>query len=252
MRCALRYFRFMKWLLLPLTIIQLVLILIWTAFCGIFALLLRIFLSPATVVGFISRHLWSPVMLVLSGMRLRVHGKQHLNPRQPSMYISNHESQLDILVAVCAANVPLFFVAKAELRKVPVLGHYMRAMGMIFVDRKNREKARESMMQAAERIRAGYNVITFPEGTRTKTGELLMFRRGSFIIAREGHVPIVPLAIRGTRRMLPSGSFFLRPGRVDVFIGKPVMPQEIAHLEPEDAAAYLREIIRKMLDQPNA
>jgi len=241
------YFRRMKWLLLPFNLLQAIIVLFWTALSGILALLLRVILPPKPVVMFISRWFWSPLMLVLTGMHLRVFGRNRIIKHQPAIYISNHESQLDILVVVRAVTVPLFFVAKSELKKVPIVSHYLRAMGMILVDRGNREKARESMRVAAQRIHEGLNVITFPEGTRTKTGELLPFKKGTFIIAKDGRIPIVPVAIRGTRNMLPSGSFILKPGKVDVMIGDPVMPDQFAHLSPEEIAVFFRNKIGDML-----
>ena len=237
----------MKWLLLPLNVIQAVVILVWTAFSGIFAMFLRIFFSPKRVVLFISHWFWSPVMLLFTFMHLKVRGRENITPKVPCIYVANHVSQLDIMVLVRAITVPLFFVAKMELKKVPVLSQYITAMGMIFIDRKDKEKAMTSMREAIARIRAGYDVITFPEGTRSKTGELMVFKRGTFIIAKEGNIPVVPVAIRGTEKMLPSGSFTLRPGRAEVIIGRPVQPEVFAHLSPEETAAFFREKVKELL-----
>jgi 1-acyl-sn-glycerol-3-phosphate acyltransferase len=237
----------MKWLLLPLNVIQIVVILVWTAFTGLLALFLRLFLSPKKVVFFISHWLWSPVMLILTMMRLTVRGREHITRDKPCIYVSNHLSQLDILVLPRAITVPLFFVAKMELKKVPLLSQYISAMGMIFIDRKDKEKALASMRKAIARIREGYDVITFPEGTRSKTGELMVFKRGTFIIAKEGNIPVVPVAVKGTDKMLPSGSFTLRPGRAEVIIGKPVQPEVFATLSPEETAAFFREKVRELL-----
>ncbi|MFN8777740.1 MAG: lysophospholipid acyltransferase family protein [Flavobacteriales bacterium] len=239
----------MKWIMLPLNILQAVAILAWTVFSGLLALILRLFFSPRKVVLFISHWLWSPVMLLLTGMHLRVSGREHILKDRPAIFISNHVSQLDILVLVRAITVPLFFVAKAELRKVPVLSQYMQAMGMIFVDRRDKEMAMVSMRKAIERIREGADVVTFPEGTRSKSDEPLLFKRGTFVIAREGQIPVVPVAIRGTRRMLPSGSFTLRPGKVEVIIGKPVEPEVFAHLSPEEMATCFRMRVLELLGQ---
>ena len=137
--------------------------------------------------------------------------------------------------------VPLFFIAKLELKKVPFLGWYMTALGHIFVDRKNKDRAMESMREAARRINAGQNVISFPEGTRSKTDEVQMFKRGSFIIAREGNIPIVPIGITGARKILRSGSYDLRPGVIEVHIGDTIGTEQFRDMSIEDLAEMARQ-----------
>lgn len=237
----------MSFLLLPFQIIQLLLIIGWTALSGLFALVLRIFLPASKVIFFVSHYMWSPLICFLAGVRLKVEGLENIDHKKAHIYVANHESQMDITVIVRAVTLPLFFVAKKELAKVPVLGWYISAMNMIFIDRKDREKAMESMRLATERIKAGLNVITFPEGTRTKTGELMVFKKGSFIIAKEGGVGVIPIAIAGTRAVLPSGGFLLKPGKVVVKIGKPITPEDFEKLSAEELASLSRERIAQMI-----
>jgi 1-acyl-sn-glycerol-3-phosphate acyltransferase len=132
------------------------------------------------------------------------------------------------------------------LSKVPFLGWYMKAVGMIFVDRGNREKARNSMQGAAELINSGRNVISFPEGTRSKTGELMMFKRGSFVIAQEGKIDIVPIGISGARNVLASGSSALRPGVIYVNIGKPIDIKKHQDLSDEELAELARGEVARL------
>ncbi|MEN9347674.1 MAG: 1-acyl-sn-glycerol-3-phosphate acyltransferase [Bacteroidota bacterium] len=237
----------MSLLFIPFQIVQIILILLWTAFSGSFALLLRIFLPAKVVIYFVSHYMWSPLICLLSGVRLTVEGLEHVDHQTAHIYVANHESQMDITVIVRAVTLPLFFVAKKELAKVPVLGWYISAMNMIFIDRKDREKAMESMRKATERIKAGLNVITFPEGTRSKTGELMVFKKGSFVIAKDGEVGIIPIAIKGTRAVLPSGAFLLKPGKVTVKIGRPIHPSEFKDLTSEQLAELARTRIAEMI-----
>jgi 1-acyl-sn-glycerol-3-phosphate acyltransferase len=237
----------MSILLLPFQIVQLVLILGWTAFSGMFALLLRIFLPANKVIFFVSHYMWSPIICFFSGVKLEVQGLENIDHEKAHIYVANHESQMDITVVVRAVTLPLFFVAKKELAKVPVLGWYISAMDMIFIDRKDREKAMESMRKATERIKAGLNVITFPEGTRTKTGELMVFKKGSFIIAKEGGVGVIPIAIKGTRAVLPSGGYLLKPGKVVVKIGRAIHPIEFENLNAEELAGLAQKRIAEMI-----
>ncbi len=234
----------------PVNLVQIVLLLILTACAGAIGLItLALFRDPRRAVLAASHYFWSPLVLGVCLVRFRVRGRENVSKKEQYIYVSNHESQLDIAAITEAVTVPLFFVAKQELAKVPVVGTYMKAMGMIFVDRKNKEKAMASMNRAIDLIRSGQNVITFPEGTRSKTGELLTFKRGSFIIAREGQIGVVPVAIKGTRKVLPSGSFKIRPGRVDVVIGKPVSPDKFLHLSPDETADLFRQKVVELLNQ---
>ena len=120
-------------------IIMLLPVLLWTFICAIFGILVRVFYRADRTVLITGHYCWSPVVLWLLGVKVKITGKENL-PLVPSIYVANHSSQLDI--PIVSASIPrgLFFVAKQELSKVPILGQYMHIMGMIFVDRGNREK----------------------------------------------------------------------------------------------------------------
>ena len=117
---------------------------------------------------------------------------------------------------------PIFFIAKKEIKQIPFLGWYMTIAGMIFLDRSNHENAMRSMRNAGNEIKKGKNIISFPEGTRSKTNQIGLFKRGSFIIAKEGNIPIVPVAIYGSNQINPSGTLTLRKGTIKTKIGKPI------------------------------
>jgi 1-acyl-sn-glycerol-3-phosphate acyltransferase len=138
----------------------------------------------------------------------------------------------------------LHFIAKKELKYTPVVGWVIAALGMIFIDRKNSEKAKQSLAKAAELIRNGKNVISFPEGTRTKDGEMRRFKRGLFSIALEAGVDVVPVAVSGAREVMPSGSFKMRPGPIHIAYGQP-MDHTLFIGRPEAFADEVRaEVIR--------
>jgi 1-acyl-sn-glycerol-3-phosphate acyltransferase len=166
--------------------------------------------------------LWGRVILWVAGVRLRVEGAASVPGDRPVVFMSNHESWLDIPVLLVAIPGQVRFLAKKSLFSVPFLGWAMRAMGFIPVDRRNRREAIRSFEQAAERIRAGRSVLVFPEETRTRTGELLPFQRGGFLIALKAGLPILPVGLDGPRRCLPKFSYLLRPGRVIVRFGQAI------------------------------
>lgn len=225
-------------------ILVLPIVLLWTLVCGILGLLLRIFFSAEKCVFWIAHFLWSPVLFALYGIKLIITQEADL-PAVPAIYIANHSSQFDIAVVVRVIRKGLFFVAKKELSKVPLLGQYMSAMGMIFVDRGNRERAIQSMNEAAAKVVAGKNLVTFPEGTRSKDESISTFKKGSFVIAQKSDIPLVPIVIKGASKSLPKGSFIGRSVAIHVHIGTPLYPSQFPNLSPGELAALLQEQMKQ-------
>jgi 1-acyl-sn-glycerol-3-phosphate acyltransferase len=146
--------------------------------------------------------------------------------RQSVIFMSNHESQMDPPILVAALPVPAVYIAKKELKYVPFIGWAGWAAGVIFIDRGNRDRAIRSIHDAAQQIRGGKNVVIFPEGTRSRLGEMLPFKKGGFALAMDAGVPIIPMATVGGFRVLASGSLRIRPGRYTLRVGEPVHPAD--------------------------
>lgn len=164
---------------------------------------------------------WARAMLAVSGARVVVHGAERMHTGEPRVFVSNHVSWYDVLVL--AGHLPQYaFVAKAEIFRVPLFGAAARVVGTIPIERENRKAAFQSYEEAAVRIRAGRNVVVYPEGTRGRSYALRPFKKGPFVLAVAAGVPVVPTVLHGTIRLLPRGSFWLRPGRVDVHLLEPV------------------------------
>lgn len=209
-----------------LNLIQLVLVMFWSVFCSIaFPIWMVLTFSSRNAVRMVGS-VWAPGMFFLTGARLKVIGKENVEPANPSVYLSNHMSFLDIPAVSKAVGLPLYFVAKKELKKMPAVGWFIAAVGMIFIDRSNREKAYESLTKAGEMVRGGKDIITFPEGTRSLGDELEQFRKGSFHLANAAKVPIVPMYVYGTHKVWPNKTWRFRPGLVTVRIGKPIPPAD--------------------------
>lgn len=151
--------------------------------------------------------------------------------RQPVIFMSNHESQLDPPVLIGTLPVPAVYIAKKEVKYLPFVGWAAWIAGVIFIDRRDRERAIKSIREATEEIRGGKNVVIFPEGTRSRTGGMLPFKKGGFALALDAGVPIVPMATVGGREVLPPGSLRLRPGRYVVAVGEPVDPAALTDRE---------------------
>lgn len=165
---------------------------------------------------------WSTVILWATGIRVRVHGLDNVRGAEPRIFASNHVSWFD--VPALAKILPHYkFVAKAELFKVPIFGHGMRAVGMIEIQRENRKAAFGAYDLAADKIREGASVVVFPEGTRGRAYPLRPFKKGPFVLAIAAGVPIVPVIVHGTIEIMPKGSLRVHPGTIDVHLLKPVM-----------------------------
>lgn len=234
----------MKYILLLITIVQALLILIWTAFCGIIGIVFILLTQQRRAIMLLLEHyVWSPFVCAVSLVRVKVTGLENLDRKGKYIFVANHASLFDIAAVCRACPVALFYIAKIELKKIPIMGHYMTISGMIFIDRKNKEKAMESMRRAGESIKAGRNVISFPEGTRSKSGEVGVFKRGSFIIAKDNQIGIVPITIKGTEKILPNGTFKLQSGTVHVHFNPIIHPQAFKEMEVDQIAELARNSI---------
>lgn len=202
------------------------------------SLILMVIFFNRKIPVIMARTMWAPGMLWASGIRLKIEGKDRFDRNSSYIFASNHLSYLDIPVLFRAIPVNLYFIAKKEVKKIPFIGWYMMATGMIFIDRKNRDKAIQSLERAGNLIKGGKNVLVFPEGTRSKDGEVMALKKGSFMLAAQADINVVPVAIHGTRSVLPPDTFKLKPGVVHVNIGAPVPP----HNETEKMEDFIGQV----------
>src|SRR5512138_2287428 len=189
----------------------------------------------------LGRRVWGPWGLGLAGARTRVEPVPKL-PDGPLIFASNHESALDIWVVFKVLPRSFRFVAKAELFRLPVFGAYMRLGEHIPVDRGNHASAVQSLRRAGEAVRAGTSLVVFPEGTRSKDGRILPFKKGPFVVAMEAGVPVVPVAISGSGRVTPKNAVAVVPGTIRVAVGEPVDPRAFP-----DKLALLEEVRHRVV-----
>jgi 1-acyl-sn-glycerol-3-phosphate acyltransferase len=197
---------------------------------------------------YILGHLGVRIALGLAGIRYRVAGREHLPPPdRAAVYCANHQSNVDPPVLFRAIHPRLHIFYKAELNRIPLLGRAFGHGGFVAVDRRNREKAMQAIETGAASLRAGNSFLIFPEGTRSRTDQLLPFKKGGIIMAMKAGVPIVPVAIQGGRAAMHRGSPIVRPVTVSIRIGEPVETAGVG-LEARDALIdELRRRIAEML-----
>ena len=169
-----------------------------------------------------ARTRWSPGLCWASGVTVEVEGLENVDASKPCVFVVNHQSMFDIPALFVALPVNLHFIAKKELLHVPFLGWYMRAAGMLPVDRKNGPEAVTLLQRAAERVAGGESVLAFAEGTRSRTGVIGPFKKGAFMLAIRAQVPVIPVAIEGARKALPPDGFGVRPETIRVRLGAPI------------------------------
>jgi len=232
----------MNKLLLPFRIVLVALITVVMACLG--TVFIAIAFNRATALKWAGR-MFAHGVLGVSGVKLVIEDRENI-PDQPCIFVCNHESLFDIPAMFLAIDRGLFYIAKKELARVPFMGWYMWVIGMIFIDRSNKEKAQKSLSKAALMIRNGKNVILYPEGTRTKTGAVGIFKRGPFNLSLESGVPIIPCGISGAREVLPSGAWLIRPGVIKVRIGAPIKPNDFEG-KPEEFANHTRSVVLDLI-----
>lgn len=166
-------------------------------------------------------HAGISMAFALAGIRFRVVGREHL-PKGAAVYCANHQSNVDPPVLFQAVHPRLHVLYKAELRHLPLLGLAFTVGGFVAVDRANREKALLAIEEGAASLAQGNSFLIFPEGTRSRTGAVLPFKKGGLVMAIRAQVPIVPVAVQGGRAAMAKGSAIIRPATVSVRIGEPI------------------------------
>jgi len=182
--------------------------------------------------------LWARILLTISHIPVEIVGRRHVLMDSPQIFAANHQSDVDTMVALACIPVPFRWIAKKELFNVPLFGAAMRNAGYIPIDRRNHESALKSLEDAAQIIKKGNSVMTFPEGTRSNNGTIQPFKQGIFHLAIRAGVPIVPVTIIGTAAIMPKRSLKIIPGRIKLIIGKPV-----------DVSGYTIETRHQLLDE---
>jgi 1-acyl-sn-glycerol-3-phosphate acyltransferase len=200
-----------------------------TMILGTVAILLSLF-DPSGNIPHLVARLWGKIQLGTTGTRVKIQGLGNLDPQKSYILVSNHQSNFDIFTLLGYLPIQFRWIAKAELFRLPFLGWAMSRIGYIPIERDSPKKAYRSMLQAAEKVRKSVSVMIFPEGTRSPDGNLQPFKKGLFLIALKSQAPILPIAIRGTGKIMQKGDWRIHPGKVDIIIAPPI---ETAGMPPE-------------------
>jgi len=231
--------------------LQLLFTLLWTAGWICLALVVRLLTGGRHWPLRMASRCWAPGLLHGAGARLKVCGLERIDWSKPHVFVANHQSMIDICALFRALPVPVRFVLKQELAKVPFVGWYARSMGMVFIERASARSSARRLHAAVDIVRGGASVCAFPEGTRGR-GRVGPFKGGAFQLAIEAGVSVVPVAIEGSGRVLPGAGFRVRPGRIAVRIGDPLPTQGLVPHERGALARQAREAVVALLEERSA
>ena len=231
-----------KWLVfLPFLIIN-------TLFFGIVAVIVSSLINQR-IGSYFGGVIWSRLNSIFTPMFVSVSGKKNIAPNTSYIVIPNHQSYFDIFLIYGWLGLDIKWVMKKELEKVPGIGFGSKKVGHIFIDRSNSRAALESMNEARKKLVNGTSVVIFPEGTRSRTDNMLPFKRGAFKLALDFNLPILPVTVVNTRNILPTNSVNLMPGRVKMIIHKPIDIEGYDESNMPELMQNVRSIIESALPQ---
>ena len=193
---------------------------------------------------------WSRLILTTTGVRAAVTGLEHLDPTRSYVLASNHQSIYDIPILFATLPLQLRIVAKASLGSFPFLGWHLRRTGHLLVDRRN--PGADIVQKMRRLVSEAHSLIVFPEGTRSVDGRVGRFKKGSFLVAIDAGLPVVPVSVTGSRHVMKKGRLMVCPGDVHVTVHAPMPTADVTRREVIEFGNRVREIVRRGVDEPGA
>ena len=186
---------------------------------------------------------WARRLLFLSGAKVKVTGLENIPEGRTCVFASNHQSFYDILVLLGYLDKPHALLAKASIGKVPLLRLWMKEIHCVYVDRANMKSGIEAINKMIEVIQSGYSAIIFPEGTRSKTGEIGEFKGGAFKVAQKTGAPVIPVALDGTGALYERNHYWIKPGKVNLAILPPIETEGMGRAEFKELPSKTQQLV---------
>ncbi len=190
---------------------------------------------------------WAKTLVELTDTKVNIIGEDNIPKDEAVLFVSNHQGNFDIPILLGFINKPKAFVAKEELRKLPLLRTWMEYMNCIFLNRSNNRESIKAIKQGINNLKQGYSMVIFPEGTRSKDGNLGEFKPGALKLATKSKCRIVPVTINGSKNIMTKGSFIIKPAEVEVIISKPMEIEEGMDKDTKALTENIRNIIKANL-----
>ena len=192
---------------------------------------------------------WARSLVNLSGSKVVVTGEEHVPTQGGVVFISNHQGNFDIPILLGYIEKPKAFIAKKELKKLPLISSWMYYMNCVFMDRSSARAGLKAIQEGVAFLKQGYSQIIFPEGTRSRGDQLGEFKPGSFKLATKAGVPIVPVTIKGSYNIMEANGNLIKPAVVEMFISEPVPTAGLSKEETEQLPEKVRNIITLQLQK---
>lgn len=182
-----------------------------------------------------------------SGVKVNIIGAENL-PKESCIFVPNHQGLFDLLILLGYINRSIGFIAKKETKKIPIISGWMKEMHCVFIDRKNIREGLKSINIGVENLKQGYSMVIFPEGTRSRSRSIGMFKKGSMRLAIKSECPIIPITIDGTYKIFEANHGIVKPGIVSIIIDKPIYAKNFTAQEQGNLSNIVRNIIKGNLE----
>ncbi len=190
---------------------------------------------------------WARNRVMDSDSTVNVHGLDNLPKESSMLFVSNHQSNFDILLLLAFLPVPKGFVAKVELEHFPFVSQWMKRIHCLFMDRNDIKQSAQIIIKGIKQLQSGINMVIFPEGTRSKTGELGEFKAGSFKLALKSKKPLIPVTIDGTRNVMEANNYKIKGQTINLYIHEPIDTTVLTKEETAELPDRVKAIIEKDL-----
>lgn len=191
---------------------------------------------------------WAKDLLKLAGARVKVTGAENVPLDRAVLFVSNHQGSFDIPILLGCIDKPKAFIAKVEMLKMPIITTWMKQMNCVFLDRSDLRQSLRVMNEATEYLKKGYSTVIFPEGTRSKGKAMGEFKAGSLRIATKANVPIIPVTIKGSFKLMEQNGFIIKPAEVQIIISEPIETLGLTQEETNKLHEKVRSIIASNLE----
>ncbi|MCM1992847.1 lysophospholipid acyltransferase family protein [Oceanirhabdus seepicola] len=186
---------------------------------------------------------WARRNVKISGAKVNIFGEENIPKDIPVVFISNHQGNFDIALFMSYIEKPKGYIAKAEMKKVPLIRTWMEFMNCVFMDRSNLRKSAQAIIEGVKILKGGHSLVIFPEGTRSKGGPLGEFKAGSFKLATKAKVPIIPITIDGSYKLLEQNKNKIKPAEVNLYIHPMIETKELSKEEQNELPEKVKNII---------
>ncbi|TCO78002.1 lysophospholipid acyltransferase family protein [Marinisporobacter balticus] len=189
---------------------------------------------------------WGKRIVNTTGSKVSISGLENI-PQGPILFVSNHQGNLDIPILLGFIDKPKAFIAKIELSKIPVFGKWMQKVKCIFIDREDPRQSLRAINEGIQTLKSGYSMVVFPEGTRSKGSQMGEFKKGSLRLATKAKVPIVPVTIDGSYKIMEANGKFIKPAEVKITISAPIYTENLTKEAESHLSDQVYEVIKSHL-----